>query len=90
MSEKGNIHNSFVDEDSRCPECGMFPPDHDPICPNNPALHSISPADALRELEEKLRKLESSEMPDFEAIADILARIESVRSNVRTDEDSSG
>jgi len=89
MAESGDIHNSFIDENQRCPECGMFPPDHDPICPNNPALHSITPADALRELEEKLRELESSDMPDFEAITDILARIESVKSNVRSDENSS-
>jgi len=78
-----------MDENSRCPECGMFPPDHDPVCPYNPALHAASPADVLRELEEKLRELECSDMPDFEAIADLLARIESVRSNVRNEEDCS-
>jgi len=89
MSEEGDIHNSFIDEGSRCPECGMFPPDHDAICPNNPALHAVTPADVLRELEETLRELECSDMPDFEAIADVLARIESVRSNVRTDDNSS-
>ena len=86
MSEAGDIHNSFIDEGSRCPECGMFPPEHDDICPNNPALHAVTPADALKELEEKLMELEGSEMPDFEAIADVLARIESVKSNVRTDD----
>ena len=87
MVEDGNIHDSFMDENARCLECGMFPPDHDPVCPNNPALHAVSPADALRDLEEKLRELEGSDMPDFEAIADLLARIESVKSNVRNEED---
>jgi len=84
MSEEGDIHSSFKDESSRCPECGMFPPDHDAVCPNNPELHQITPADALKELEEQLRELECSDMPDFEAIADVLARIESVKSNMRT------
>jgi hypothetical protein len=89
MPEGKDIHNSFIDEGSRCTECGMFPPDHDPVCPNNPSLYQVTPEDALRELEEKLRELEGSDMPDFEAITDILARIESVKSNVKTDEDSS-
>ena len=89
MAEDENIHGSFMDENARCPECGMFPPDHDPVCPHNPALHAITPADALRELEEKLKELECSDMPDFDAITDLLARIESVKSNVRSAEDSS-
>lgn len=86
MSEESDIHGSFQDESSRCPECGMFPPEHDAVCPNNPSLHLVTPADALKELEERLKELESSDMPDFEEIADVLARIESVKSNIRTDE----
>lgn len=61
----------------------MFPPDHDQICPNNPELQSISPEDALKELQQKLAELESSPEPDFEAIGDVLAQIESVKTHCR-------
>ncbi|KKM58363.1 hypothetical protein LCGC14_1549480, partial [marine sediment metagenome] len=26
-----NIADGFMDENARCEECGMFPPDHDPV-----------------------------------------------------------
>lgn len=81
-----DIHESFMDETQRCPECGMFPPDHDPVCPHNPMLRAVTPADVLMELQEKLKNLECSDEPDFEAIADLLNRIESVKSNVITED----
>ncbi len=85
------IAEGFMDENTRCEECGQFPPDHDPICPNNPALSVANPADVLKDLESRLSKLENSTTPDFEVIADLLAKIESVRSHVRPcgDENSS-
>jgi len=78
-----NIHESFMDENSRCPECGMFPPDHDVICPHNPALNMSDPATVLADLEAQLKKLECSELPDFDAISELASKIESVRSHVR-------
>lgn len=77
-----NQNGSFMDEASRCHECGMFPPDHDPICPNNPALSQTLPADALKKLEDELRVLEAASEPDFEAIAELLTKIESLRSYI--------
>ncbi len=77
------IADGFMDENTRCEECGQFPPDHEPICPNNPALSAADPATVLEELEAKLAKLENSSTPDFEVITDLLAKIESVRSHVR-------
>lgn len=70
---------SFLDENARCHECGMFPPDHDIICPNNPALRQSDPVSAMKELVERLRQLECSCTPDFEAIADVAAKIESAK-----------
>jgi hypothetical protein len=81
------IADGFMDESTRCPECGMFPPDHDEICPHNPALNISDPASVLKELEAKLLKLETSESPDFEVIGELLAKIESVRSHVRPSSD---
>jgi len=78
-----NVAEGFMDENARCAECGMFPPDHDPVCPNNPALSVRDPATVLKDLEDKLAKLENSTTPDFEVIAELLAKIESVRSHVR-------
>lgn len=77
----GEVHSnsSFLDENVRCCECGMFPPDHDIICPNNPALRQSDPVSAMKELVERLRQLESSSNPDFEAIADVAAKIESAK-----------
>lgn len=63
----------------------MFPPDHDIICPNNPALRQSDPATALKELVCKLNQLECSPTPDFEAIAEIAAKIESAKSYVVKD-----
>ena len=80
-----DIHNAFQDENARCRECGQMPPDHDQICPNNPALNASDPCTVLAELEEKLSKLEASETPNFEAIAELAAKIESVRSHVPCD-----
>ncbi len=82
-----NISDGFMDENARCDECGQFSPDHEPICPNNPALSTRDPATVLKELEDKLAKLENSTAPDFEIIADLLAKIESVRSHVRPVDD---
>ena len=78
-----NIADGFLDENVRCEECGQFPPDHEPICPNNPALSVSDPATVLKELEEKLSKLENSTNPDFEVITELLSKIESVRSHIR-------
>ncbi len=78
-----NVADGFIDENTRCEECGQFPPDHEPICPNNPALSVADPATVLKDLEAKLAKLENSSTPDFEIIAELLAKIESVRSHVR-------
>ena len=83
-----DVHESFMSEEHRCPECGMFPPDHDIICPNNPSLTAVSPADALTALEAKLAELEASPEPDFQAIGDLLAQIESVKTNVNTQSNS--
>ena len=78
-----NIAEGFIDENTRCEECGQFPPDHEPICPNNPALNASDPATVLKDLEAKLAELENSTTPDFEVITDLLSKIESVRSHVR-------
>lgn len=82
MSDEA-ISDGFLDENSRCPECGNFPPDHDPICPYNPALNTSDPASVLKDLEAKLEKLEGSPTPDFDAITELITKIESVRSHVR-------
>jgi len=58
----------------------MFPPDHDIICPNNPALRQSDPVTALKDLVCKLHQLECSTTPDFDAIAEIAAKIESAKS----------
>ncbi len=84
-----NIADGFMDENSRCEECGQFPPDHEPICPNNPDLNVSDPATVLKDLEARLSKLENSTTPDFEVIAELLAKIESVRSHVRPSRDES-
>lgn len=76
----------FLDEKERCPECGQFPPDHDVICPYNPALNVADPSTVLAELEARLKKLECAELPDFDAIAEVAAQIESVRSHIRGQE----
>ena len=81
MAEFGSFH----DENTRCIECGMFPPDHDQICPNNPALNTSDPATVLAELEARLSEMECLPNPDFEAIAELAAKIESVRSHIRED-----
>jgi hypothetical protein len=77
-----DVHSAFHDENARCQECGQMPPDHDPICPYNPALNVSDPSTVLIELEAKLHDLECSDTPDFEAIAELATKIESVRSHV--------
>jgi hypothetical protein len=79
-----SISEGFLNENERCKECGQFPPDHDPICPNNPALNVSNPEDVLAELLEKLAKAEEACEPDFARLTELLNRIESVRSHIRT------
>jgi hypothetical protein len=77
------VSMDFLNENERCPECGQFPPDHDVICPHNPELNVADPAAVLADLEAKLKELECSDCPDFNAIAEIVSQIESVKSHVR-------
>jgi hypothetical protein len=82
-----SISEGFLDENSRCRECNQMPPDHDIACPYNAAFTREEDPESIRktimELELKLGDLECAEEPDFEAIGELLAKIESLRSYIK-------